>query len=166
MWYITRRYIRHTVWGWGPVLAAILIMFIASAQPKYGPPPGTRPLTIYFSGAMPVFPGLWEFAIKKSAHMVAYGMLTLLGLRALVGWSGMSRRKVALAIGMALTYALIDEFHQSFVPGRHASLMDIGLDLGGATIFGVVAWWWHMRQNRVSDRNRTVETEVHGQIAI
>jgi VanZ family protein len=34
---------------------------------------------------------------------------------------------------LAVAYALTDEFHQSFVPGRHASFIDaLGFDAGGA----------------------------------
>jgi VanZ family protein len=35
-----------------------------------------------------------------------------------------------ILIGLVL-FAVSDEFHQSFVPGRTASLMDVGLDLIG-----------------------------------
>lgn len=151
MWYITRRWIRRATCTWGLVLGAVLVMFMASAQPKYGPPANADPLHIYFSGILPVFPGFWDFAIKKSAHIVAFGMLALLILRALVAWRPLLwqaltlRRASLLAIGATLAYALLDELHQSFVPGRHASLMDVGLDLFGAGIFTVVAWRWYAR---------------------
>ncbi|NPV66971.1 MAG: VanZ family protein [Anaerolineae bacterium] len=138
MWYITRRYLSLLVWHWGPVLAAMLMMFVASAQPKYGPPPGASPFTIYFSGVLPVFPGLWEFLIKKSAHMIAYGVLALLLARALVAWGVTARRAAILAVLLALAYALLDEAHQALVPGRHASLTDIGLDAAGASLFMMV----------------------------
>lgn len=153
MWYITRRYIKHTLWSWGPVVAAMLVMFAASAQPKFGPPPDADPLRIYFSGVLPVFPGIWEFAIKKSAHMVAYGILAVLCMRAFLAWMPHSngwltlRRSSLLAIGLTLGYALLDELHQSFVPGRHASALDIGLDLGGAVIFTLVATRYFARQS-------------------
>jgi hypothetical protein len=140
MWYITRRILTLAVWYWGPVLAALLVIFVASAQPKLGPPPEADPLHIYFSGWLPVFPGLWEFAIKKSAHIIAFGALTVLNLRALAGSGTGLRRSLLTAIGLTLAYALVDEAHQSFVPGRHASLADVGLDLIGAIAFGLVAW--------------------------
>ncbi len=138
MWYITRRYLTSLVWHWGPALAAMLAMFVASAQPKYGPPPGISPFTVYFSGVLPVFPGIWEFLIKKSAHMIAYGVLALLLARALVAWGMPARRAAILAVLLAVAYALLDEAHQSLVPGRHASLMDISLDGAGAALFMVI----------------------------
>ena len=149
MWYITRRVLKHLALTWGPVLGAMLVMFLASAQPKYGPPIDADPLHIYFSGVLPVFPGFWEFAIKKSAHVVAYGVLAALILRALVAWLPVLRGWLSLrcasllAVGLTLGYALLDELHQSFVPGRHASLADIGLDLLGASVFTVIMWRWY-----------------------
>lgn len=165
MWYITRRYIKQAVFSWGPVLAAMLIMFVASAQPKFGPPPDADPLQIYFSGALPVFPGIWEFAIKKSAHVIAYGVLALLFMRALLVWMPNSRgwltlrRSSLLAVALALGYALADELHQSFVPGRHASLVDIGLDLSGAILFTAIAWQWHHHRT-----NAPTPSPVHAHI--
>jgi len=143
MWHITRRYLTLLTWHWGPVLAAMLVIFVASAQPKYGPPPGAGPFTIYFSGMLPVFPGLWEFLIKKSAHLIAYGVLALLLARALVAWGMPARRAAILAVILAIFYALLDEVHQSLVPGRHASLMDIGLDAAGAGLFIVAGRLTH-----------------------
>ncbi len=151
MWYITRRWIRHAAWTWGPVLGAMLVMFIASAQPKYGPPVNADPLHIYFSGMLPVFPGFWEFAIKKSAHIIAFGVLAVLILRALAAWMPLLRssltlrRASILAVCLTLAYAMLDELHQSFVPGRHASGLDIGLDFLGAAIFTLAAWRWYAR---------------------
>ena len=34
--------------------------------------------------------------------------------------------------GLTLAYGAVDEMHQSFVPGRHPSLADIGYDALGA----------------------------------
>ncbi len=137
MWYITRRYIHLAVLSWGPVLGAMLVMFLASAQPKYGQPATTESVTVYFSGAMPIFPGLWELLIKKSAHVIAYGMLALLSMRALIAWQRPLREAGYLAIVCAVSYALLDEVHQAFVPGRHMSGLDVGLDFIGAALFAL-----------------------------
>ncbi len=133
MWYITRRYIHLALWSWGPPLAAMAAMFLASAQPKYGPP--GQAAFVYFSGAMPVFPGVWDALIKKSGHVLAFGVLALLNLRALLAWRCSLRRAVCLALLLTLGYAFLDEIHQAFVPGRHPSLLDVGLDSIGAVLF-------------------------------
>ncbi len=136
MWYITRYYIRLMLWSWGPVLAAMIVMFIASAQPKHTPT--VEPPAIYFSGIMPVFPGVWDVLVKKSGHLIAYGVLALLNTRAMLLWQQPIRRTILLAITFTVSYAVLDELHQLFVPGRHASLMDIAIDLSGAVLFVLI----------------------------
>jgi VanZ family protein len=148
MWHITRQYIKQIALTWGPVIGAMAVMFIASAQPKYGPPGDVEALQVYFSGAMPVFPGVWEFAIKKSAHLIAFGVLGLLTLRALRGWHFPLRRATLAAVVVTAGYALTDELHQAFTPGRHPSGMDVGIDILGAVLFVGVAWINLNRQTR------------------
>ena len=59
--------------------------------------------------------------VKKSGHMVGYGLL------AFTYWYGlgMDRQKSWLAWLLAVLFALTDEFHQSFVSGRHPSIWDV-----------------------------------------
>lgn len=53
--------------------------------------------------------------------MVGYGLLTVSYWYAL----GMDKTKRWLAWLLAILYALTDEFHQSYVPGRHPSILDV-----------------------------------------
>lgn len=123
----------------GPVLVILAIIFISSAQPKLPPPSGTA-TGVYFSGAMPVFGAGWETLIKKGAHVLIYGVLALLLLRALVGSGHDPRTASYLAILLSLCYALTDELHQSMVPGRQASIFDLGLDYIGATTASLLGY--------------------------
>jgi VanZ family protein len=65
-----------------------------------------------------------DWAVKKGAHAFGYGLLALSYRRGL----GATRSAGWLAWILALLYALGDEYHQSFVPGRHASLTDVAID--------------------------------------
>ncbi len=52
-------------------------------------------------------------------------------------WFGLNFKKNGfwLALLLSILYALTDEFHQIFIPGRHPSLVDVfGFDGGGAVI--------------------------------
>ena len=130
----TAQILWSTLWTWGPSLAMMAALFAASAQPKYDPPDGDT-ARMYFSGWTPIFPGLWDTFVKKGAHVLVYGILALLNLRALT-LSGMRLRQTAyFAIALTAGYALLDELHQAFVPGRHASVLDIGFDCIGALLF-------------------------------
>ena len=106
---------------WGPVIGWMIVLFFASATP--GPD-------------IPTF-GAWDFVVKKGGHMLGYAVLGVLCRRAL-GWQ---RRPVAAAWFPAVMYALVDESHQMFVPGRHPSLVDaLGFDGGGAALGLLVSW--------------------------
>jgi VanZ family protein len=64
--------------------------------------------------------------IRKAAHFTEYGILFWLLIR------GPMVRRPYLALILCVVYALTDEGHQAFVPGRSASLYDVALDSSGA----------------------------------
>lgn len=76
-----------------------------------------------------------DFVIKKTAHMVEYFILYWLVFRA---WSDdskfISKKVFAWSIVMVIIYALSDEWHQTFVPGREGTLRDVGFDSIGALL--------------------------------
>jgi VanZ family protein len=129
---------RWQIWLWGPVVGVLIVITLASAQPKHAPPPGPEP-DVYLSGLMPVFADTWDLVIKKSAHMLAYGLLALLNLRALHHTGYTPRTAAYLGILLAVSFGLLDELHQSFVTGRNSSVLDVGFDYVGATLAGLTA---------------------------
>jgi len=72
--------------------------------------------------------------VRKLAHLIEYCILTLLLYRSLAREQSLRWRPYLafLSIGIAGLYALSDEFHQLFVPGRGAAVFDYGIDLVGA----------------------------------
>jgi VanZ family protein len=64
--------------------------------------------------------------IRKTAHFTEYGILFWLLVR------GPMAQRPYLALMLCIVYALTDEGHQVFVPGRTASLYDAALDSTGA----------------------------------
>jgi VanZ family protein len=74
-----------------------------------------------------------NLALRKSAHAVEFGVFGYLLYRALADplREGMQTSRAWLAMSIAASYAILDEFHQSFVPGRGASLLDCGIDMAG-----------------------------------
>ncbi|WP_078392567.1 VanZ family protein [Shouchella patagoniensis] len=70
--------------------------------------------------------------IRKGAHFGAYFILGLLVMNAL-GRSGvLGRKRVLLGIITCTTYAISDEFHQLFIPGRSGQVSDVLIDSLGA----------------------------------
>ncbi|OGY09826.1 MAG: hypothetical protein A2700_01615 [Candidatus Blackburnbacteria bacterium RIFCSPHIGHO2_01_FULL_44_64] len=86
-------------------------------------------------------PAWLDFIIKKGAHITEYGILFVLLYRALFKTVSTTKRKLLILtlIGTIL-YAGSDEYHQSFVPGRHAALMDVGFDSFGGIISMFAVW--------------------------
>lgn len=78
---------------------------------------------------------LGDFLLKKSAHIIEYGIFSTLWYRALTNF-GMDRKKAMIySVLVSLLYGASDEFHQSFIYGRTATLRDVIIDTTGASIF-------------------------------
>ena len=75
--------------------------------------------------------GGWDLALRKVAHGAEYAVLGALLVRA----TGQPR--IAFALGAF--YAVTDEVHQAFVPGRMGSPIDVGIDVVGVAV-GIVLW--------------------------
>jgi VanZ family protein len=79
---------------------------------------------------------LW---LRKGAHITIYAALWLALLRA-ADW-----RRPLLATVIALLYAISDEYHQTFVGGRHGAPLDVAIDAVG---FGLAALAWALTRRR------------------
>lgn len=69
--------------------------------------------------------------IRKNAHFISYSVLGALVMNALYQ---KGYRKVPLALLLCVLYAVSDEIHQTFVPGRGGNLIDVVLDSVGSLI--------------------------------
>ena len=70
----------------------------------------------------------WDYILKKSAHIFEYALLYFLLVRALADKSPLTYRTAFI---IALLYAVSDELHQSFTPGRFPKPTDVGYDTFG-----------------------------------
>jgi VanZ like family len=124
---------------WLPALLIMLMIFLLSARP---------------ASDLPNFD--WaDRVVKKGGHMVGYALL------ALSYWQAFQfrQRKQGLAWCLAVLYAITDEFHQSFVPGRGASVWDVAIfDNLGALIS---LWLFTMVKLKRSDTIHPIVEEVN-----
>lgn len=74
--------------------------------------------------------GVWDTVLRKLAHMAAFGLLWWFWLRAL--------GRPVLAAVITIAYAVSDEWHQSFVEGRHGAVSDVAIDAAGVGIAGAL----------------------------
>lgn len=82
--------------------------------------------------------------VRKNAHFFAYLLLGLLTINALrrSGSTGYPSAGVALVI--CILYAISDEVHQLFVPGRSGEVRDVIIDTAGASV-GIGLYWLFSR---------------------
>jgi hypothetical protein len=89
--------------------------------------------------AAPGFAGGW---IENCGHAVEYGIfaaLLALCARRTPGWVDLDRRAVGWILAVIVLYAASDEWHQSFVPHRDASVYDVITDIvGGASTLACI----------------------------
>jgi VanZ family protein len=92
-------------------------------------------VTIFGHRLAPETAAMWNYFIRKGAHLTEYGILSALTFRALRGEQRSWNARWAIgAILLAACIASIDEIHQSFVPSRTGTWHDVLLDAAGATI--------------------------------
>jgi VanZ family protein len=78
--------------------------------------------------------------IRKCGHLTEYFILSMLILRGIrAGEKGMHVRWALVTILIIAGYAALDEYPQSFVPGRTAAVGDVLIDTTGGIAAQIVA---------------------------
>lgn len=116
---------------WGLALLIMALIFLASSQPQ---------------GVVPHFDA-YDWVVKKTGHLAIYAALAWAFWRGLTGGAGrVTWRSAALAVVLAALYGATDEFHQSFVEGRGATVLDVGIDTVGAVLGLALTAAWQRRE--------------------
>lgn len=107
---------------WWPVAAQMVVIFVASSIPNLTHIPGD--------------------VSDKTAHFAGYALLGAAALRALAraSWAHVSAARGLAAWALCAVYALTDEWHQTFVPGRTAAWDDLVADGTGAAAAVLLGW--------------------------
>lgn len=102
---------------WAPVLLWMAAIFSASARSDIG-----------LAGEIPDY----------LTHGAAWFLGSGLACRALAGGlRPLGAGRALLAVGLVTGYGVLDEWHQAYTPGRHASAADVAKDLAGASLAAV-----------------------------
>lgn len=94
---------------------------------RFGPPLAVMALIWFLSDQPSLSTGLgvWDLILRKAAHMTVFGTLLVLWWRAIGPRS---------AVAITLAYAALDEWHQTWVEGRHGAFSDWAIDAAGAGV--------------------------------
>ncbi|MCH8820099.1 MAG: VanZ family protein [Acidobacteria bacterium] len=103
------------LYHWGPAAACAALIFALSHQSD---PPGAE----------------WFSSFDSVVHFLEYGMFALtLVWGATSGFRlSLTTKSAVVVCAVALLYALSDEWHQSLIPNRDASLLDVVADAVGS----------------------------------
>jgi VanZ family protein len=93
--------------------------------------------------------------LRKTGHVVGYGMLSLLLLR---GWRATLGPVHTLLLRAALlswlgtaTVAALDEWHQSYIPSRTGTIWDVALDSVAGVAFLLIAYL-RLRRSAIAEQ--------------
>ena len=145
---------------YGPLVIWAALIFIGSSSILSGSNTSTflmQPMHWLFPTANDSTLQLVHLLIRKAGHLTEYAILAWLAARAFRTSSNelLHHRWFLSALILVVLYSLSDEFHQSFVPSRGASLHDCVIDsVGGLTMLIVLAARWRrVRSLRVNKGN-------------
>lgn len=144
---------RGRVWRYGPPLLWCGFIFYAStgALAASNTSRIIRPLLLW------LFPHITEaalleahFLVRKAAHFTEYAILALLFARAFLSSSRalLARRWWVASLAFVAAYALLDEYHQSFVATRTASINDSLIDTTGGAWALLCLFFWRAYRRR------------------
>lgn len=153
---------RERLWRYVPLIIWMaLISFVSTNEfSAVNTSRVVRPLLLW------LFPNITEesislthFLVRKAAHITEYAILGWLAARAFIGSSRelLRREWFLAALVLVVLHALMDEYHQSFVPTRTGSLYDSGIDVAGGLI-GLIGFSY-LRRRRAGNLSRT--QDVH-----
>jgi VanZ family protein len=91
-----------------------------------------------------------QFVARKAGHFTEYAVLALLAARAFRTSSRefLRNRWFWISLLLIVVYSLSDEFHQSFVPSRTASIYDCMIDSAGGLVALTILWWREFRKEQ------------------
>jgi VanZ family protein len=130
---------------WLPALLWTALIFTASSDSFSAEHTGIilrMVLAVLVGTVQPPTFALIHFLVRKAAHFTEYSILAWLYFRA---WrsSGSAHWSFAWArqaLAVCMSVAALDEFHQSFVPSRTSSPIDVAIDTAGALVLLLCLW--------------------------
>jgi len=112
----------------------MMLIFFLSSQPSL-------PAVLFFSGA------------DLLLHAVFYAILCVFLARSFTDPRIRNWNRVILLTVLVTAYGITDEFHQSFVPGRDASIWDVLADNVGGFLAAVMLFWRDRKTVNISEYN-------------
>jgi VanZ family protein len=149
---------RRLIWLYGPLVVWMALIFLGSSDQLSATNTASilRPLLRFLiptesEGLIDTI----HFVLRKCGHLTEYAVLGFLAARAFrgTGRSILANNWFVWGLLLVTVYALSDEFHQSWVPARTATIYDTIIDTAGGLIALLVVKLWVRRRNKTEKRN-------------
>ncbi|WNF36648.1 VanZ family protein [Bacillaceae bacterium IKA-2] len=131
----------NKTFSWVAVVAWMALIFFLSHQPATQSNDLSTGITELIVKTVENFAPNIDFDIRsfnhmvrKNAHFIAYLVLGVLMINALRTSGVRGYRSIVLALGICVLYAISDEVHQLFIPGRSGEIRDVIIDSAGTTV--------------------------------
>lgn len=140
---------KRKIISWLAIILWLVLIFILSAQPVHksnGLSKGIAGKIIKIiekiSPDKNISLGRFNHYLRKTAHFFFYMILGILMMNVLKMVKVEGAKRIALALVICVLCAMLDEFHQLFVPGRGAQVKDVIIDSIGAIVgIGLYGIW-------------------------
>lgn len=144
---VLKTVLHNTILAWFLVLACMALIFSFSHQPGEKSAEISGEVTeIIIQTVEKITPkaevdkDTFHGTLRKSAHFFAYFLLGLLMINALRASNKKGHRGLLWALILCVLYAITDEVHQTFIPGRSGEISDVILDSVGSSV-GIGLYW-------------------------
>jgi len=136
-------------WRYLPLILWAVLIFIASGNVL-----SAAHTSILLRAVRWLFPNVRDeslavlhLLVRKAGHLTEYAIFATLAARAFRASAHdlLRRHWFWVSLLLAIAYSLTDEFHQSFVPSRTASIYDSLIDSVGALIALTIIWLRHRK---------------------
>lgn len=75
-----------------------------------------------------------EHIVRKLAHFSIYAVIGFLLMSLMSTYKIKQKNRICISAIIGLLYAISDEIHQAFVPGRGPQITDVGIDFSGVVV--------------------------------
>lgn len=75
-----------------------------------------------------------EHIIRKLAHFSLYAVIGFLLMSLMSTYNLKQKNRILVSCSVGLLYAISDEIHQAFIPGRGPQIADVGIDFSGVVV--------------------------------
>lgn len=100
-----------------------------------------------------------DYPVRKCAHASEYMILCFLLYFAVSSYPVNRKKSMLLALLLTVFYAMTDEVHQLFVPGRSGRITDVAIDTAGALVSVVLLLSFHALRHKLKQAKQVRQSD-------